>query len=77
MEALDETLLRDASGQQWRALDEVISTLPSHQRLAVLNAVLDSRRGGVEPRLGEIETLVNMVSGRPISVEFRAQQWLG
>ncbi|MDD7813351.1 hypothetical protein PP713_12340 [Mycobacterium sp. CSUR Q5927] len=61
---MDETLLEDASTEQWQQLDRLWDSLPTGQRLVVLNAVADSRRDGLEPTLEEIEALADMVSGR-------------
>lgn len=62
--AVDETRLEDASTEQWQQLDRLWDSLPTGQRLVVLNAVADSRRDGLEPTLEEIEALADMVSGR-------------
>ncbi|OBK83680.1 hypothetical protein [Mycolicibacter sinensis] len=61
---MDETRLEDASTEQWQQLDRLWDSLPTGQRLVVLNAVADSRRDGLEPTLEEIEALADMVSGR-------------
>lgn len=71
----NETPLQHASAGQWRALDELLATLLAAQRLSVLNEVLNSRLGGVEPTLEEIVALTNLVCGRPIRVESRLQRW--
>lgn len=67
---MDETRLEDASTEQWQELDRLWDSLPTGQRLVVLNAVADSRRDGVEPTLEEIGALADMVSGRDIDGAF-------
>lgn len=63
---MDDTPLEDASAEQWQELDRFWDSLPTGQRLVVLNAVADCRRNGVEPTLAEIEALADMVSGHHI-----------
>lgn len=60
---MDDTRLEDASAEKWQQLDRLWDSLPTGQRLVVLNAVADCRRDGIEPTLAEIQALVDMVSG--------------